>query len=100
MTNKKTGDITGYRAKYGKSENFIFAPKNVDVGYFKQHIESYSDDEIKTRIIDFDNVPLFPRLDNISLPQGTVEEYLKYAFFPLSMKISFEYAYKYLESHG
>lgn len=96
MTNKKTGDITGYRAKYGKSENFIFAPKNVDVGYFKQHIESYSDDEIKTRIIDFDNVPLFPRLDNISLPQGTVEEYLKYAFFPLSMKISFEYAYKYL----
>lgn len=98
MTNKKTGDITGFRAKYGKSENFIFAPKNVNLGYFKKHIESYSDDEIRDRIIDFDKVKLFPRLDGVELHQEVVEYYLKYVFFPLSIKISFEYAYKYLGS--
>lgn len=96
VTDSNTGDITGFRAKYGKSENFIFAPKNVNLGYFKNHVKFCGDEEIKTRIIDFDNVPLFPRIDNISLPNKTVEEYLKYAFFPLSLKISFEYAYKYL----
>lgn len=96
VTDSNTGDITGFRAKYGKSENFIFAPKNVNLGYFKNHVKFCGDEEIKTRIIDFDNVPLFPRIDNISLPHKTVEEYLKYAFFPLSLKISFEYAYKYL----
>ena len=96
VTDSNTGDITGFRAKYGKSKNFIFAPKNVNLGYFKNHVKSCSDEEIKTRIIDFDNVPLFPRIDNISLPHEAVEGYLKYAFFPLSLKISFEYAYKYL----
>lgn len=96
MTNKKTGEITGFRAKYGKSENFIFAPKNVNLGYFKQYTESYSDDEIRDRIIDFDKVKLLPRLDVVELHQEVVEYYLKYVFFPLSIKISFEYAYKYL----